>query len=117
VSLVPVLSNPAAALEREGLYWHLPHYHHSTPASALRRGDWKLIEFFETGQAELYKLSADPGETTDLSELEPEQVAKLRSQLAAWRERVGARLPTPNPNYDPSRAAELAKGNRVGAER
>lgn len=39
VSFAPVLRQPQAALPRDALYWHLPHYHHSTPASAVRRGD------------------------------------------------------------------------------
>lgn len=117
VSLTPLISNPAATLERQGLYWHLPHYHHSTPASAIRRDDWKLIEFFETGTAELYNLAADPGETTDLAGRELERVAALRSQLAKWREGVGARMPTHNPNYDPARAADLAEKNRRRRQR
>ncbi len=117
VSLAPLLSDSAATVERERLYWHLPHYHHSTPASAIRRGDWKLIEFFETGQVELYNLKVDLDEKNDVADREPERVEQLRSQLAAWRESVGARLPRPNPNYDPARATELGKGNRQRTQR
>ncbi len=36
VSLFSTLRNPSAPLDRTALYWHLPHYHHSTPASAMR---------------------------------------------------------------------------------
>ena len=48
LSLVPVLRNPAARLGREALYWHYPHYHTqgATPYSAIRAGDWRLVEFF-----------------------------------------------------------------------
>lgn len=108
VSLAPVLRRPDAALERDALYWHLPHYHHSTPASAIRRGDWKLIEFFETGSLELYNLREDSGETRNLAAAEPQRAAELQKALAAWRTKMGARMPAPNPNYDPSRANELA---------
>lgn len=109
VSLAPLLLDPQADRPREALYWHLPHYHHSTPASAIRRGDWKLIEFFEDGRLELYDLRADPGESENLAARHPEQASALRQELAGWRERVQARLPTPNPNYDPARATELAR--------
>ncbi len=63
VSLFSNLRNPSARLDRLALYWHLPHYHHSTPASAIRNGAWKLIEFYETGTIELYNLSEDSSES------------------------------------------------------
>lgn len=109
VSLRPVLRNPRARLSRDTLYWHLPHYHHSTPASAIRRGDWKLIEFFEHGALELYNLRDDMGEQRNLARQRPGKVRELRSVLSAWRKQVGARMPKPNPDYDPTRASELAR--------
>jgi arylsulfatase A len=109
-NLVPLLNDPAASVRREALYWHLPHYHHSTPASAIREGNWKLIEFFETGERQLYNLAADPGETKNLAPQEADRVGKLQASLQAWRTRVGARMPKPNPAYDPARATQLGKG-------
>lgn len=110
VSLAALLRDPAATLPRDTLHWHLPHYHHSTPASAIRRGDWKLIEFFEDNALELYHLAADRAESVNLAAREPARAKELRDALAAWRTRVGARLPVPNPAHDPARADELAKG-------
>ena len=108
VSLADHLRAPATPLPRDTLFWHLPHYHHSTPASAIRQGDWKLIEFFEDDHTELYHLAEDIAESTDLSSREPERAAALRSALRTWREKVGARLPVQNPAHDPARADELA---------
>ena len=112
ISLVRWLQDPAAASEPRALYWHLPHYHHSTPASALRQGDWKLIEFFEDGALHLYNLRRDLSETTNVAQQQPQRTQQLHSQLQRWRTAVAAQLPQPNPDYDPRRATELAKGNR-----
>ena len=106
MSLVPLLVDPQAKLDREAIYFHYPHYHHSRPAGAIRAGQWKLVEFFDAAPLELYNLNDDLGETTNLAGKMPEKAAQLRNMLAAWREAVGARMPEPNPKYDPSRAHE-----------
>ncbi|HET7559247.1 MAG TPA: sulfatase [Limnochordia bacterium] len=100
VSFLPLLQG-AAALEREALYWHYPHYGNQggTPGSSIRLGDYKLIEFFEDGRLELYNLREDEGEAHNLAAVQPDLAADLQRRLAAWRERVGARLPLPNPEY------------------
>ncbi len=110
VSLVPLLDDPKAALHREALYWHLPHYHHSTPASAIRQGDWKLIEFFESDSIELYNLRSDVGEKANVASTEASVANSLRGSLHNWRSRINAKMPVPNPNYDPARSTELGKG-------
>ncbi len=89
----------AKARSARTLYWHYPHYHGSTwaPGGALRDGDFKLIEFFEENAAELYRLEEDLGERRNLAAMLPERVKELRAKLAAWRQAVGAVMPTPNP--------------------
>jgi arylsulfatase A-like enzyme len=85
------------------LFWHFPNYTNQggRPAGALREGDWKLVENYEDGKAELFNLAKDIGETADLSEKEPALVKELRGKLAAWRVRVGAQELAPNPHFDP----------------
>ncbi len=106
VSLVPLLQDPRATLGREAIYWHYPHYHPggATPYGAVRKGDYKLIEFFEDGKLELYNLKEDVGESNDLSQQLPEAASALKQDLAAWRAQVNAQMPWPNPDYDPTRA-------------
>ncbi len=106
LSLLPVLRDPAASLDRDAIFFHYPHYHHSRPAGAVRAGDWKLIEFFDGSGDELYDLSRDIGESRNLAAQNPAIVADLKSRLAAFRRDTGARMPTPNPQYDPTRAGE-----------
>src|SRR3954465_3058316 len=72
VSLVPVLKG--GTLNHPGLYWHYPHYSNQggKPGGAVRTGDWKFIEFYETGRRELFDLKADPGENRNLAAEMPE---------------------------------------------
>jgi arylsulfatase A len=90
-------------LKRDALFWHYPHYHPggATPYSAIRQGDWKLIEFFDENRVELYDLKQDIGEKADLAARQPEKRDQLLGKLRRWREEVGAQMPLSNPDYDP----------------
>ncbi len=100
VSLLPVFNG--GTLSERALFWHYPHYGNQggAPAAAIRRGDFKLIEWLEDGRTELFNVTQDLGEQTDLATKHPEQVTLLRDELHAWQKQVGAKFPTPNPNYD-----------------
>jgi arylsulfatase A-like enzyme len=54
-------------------------------ASALRHGDWKLVQ--TNGRRELFHLAADPYETTDLAEAHPQRLTDLVLRLTGARER------------------------------
>jgi arylsulfatase A-like enzyme len=86
-----------AAPERDTYYWHYPHYHGSTwaPGGAMREGDWKLIEFFEEGTAELYHLKHDLSERNNLASAEPARLKAMQAKLAVWRTETGAFVPQP----------------------
>ncbi|MFT5130447.1 MAG: arylsulfatase A, partial [Rhodothermales bacterium] len=101
-NLLPILTGDAATLDRDALYWHYPHYHKTPPYGAIRKGNFKLIEFFEEGKLELYDLAADSAESTNLVESHPEKAQQLLADLRAWRQSVDAQMPTPNPNFDPN---------------
>ncbi|MBN2414854.1 sulfatase [bacterium] len=100
VSLVPLLKQ-RAGLKREALYWHYPHYHSSgmTPGGAMRAGDYKLIEWFETGEVELYNLKDDVSEKHDLAADMPAKAQELLGMLRSWRKETGAKMPAVNPAY------------------
>jgi uncharacterized sulfatase len=111
-SILPLLKR-SGKFRRDAIFWHYPHYHHSRPAGAIRQGDWKLIEFYEDDRVELYNLKDDIGEKNDLAKRMPKKAAELRSKFAAWRKSVGAKMPWPNPDYNPARANEWSRNPRI----
>ena len=95
-----LLTGRAPATART-LFWHFPHYTNqgSRPGGAVRDGDWKFIEHYDNGRAELYNLREDIGEMTDLSGREPGRVDAMRAKLAQWRTGVGAQTNLLNPDF------------------
>jgi arylsulfatase A-like enzyme len=110
IDITPALH--AGGLQREALYWHYPHYSNQggVPGGAIRRGDFKLIEFYENGKLELYNLKQDIGEHRNLAAAQPERAKELQGMLANWRTRVDAVMPKPNPKYDPATANQGLTG-------
>jgi len=106
INIAPTLRGDK--LERDAIYWHYPHYANQggRPGGAIRAGDWKLIEHFETGRFELFDVKKDPSESQNKSAEKPEVVKELAAKLAEWRKQVNAQMPTPNPNYKPNLQAE-----------
>lgn len=103
VSLVPVLKATNTP-SREALYWHYPHYCNQggKPGAAVRRGEFKLIEFFENGRRELYNLARDLGESRNLFADEPEVARRLGEDLDHWLIQVEAQAMRPNPDFVPN---------------
>ena len=101
LDLLPLV-NGSGTLKRDALHWHYPHYNShpsSVPSSVLRKGNWKLIETFDPEGVELYHLGRDLSETTNLAARESAKLKELRRELNDWRERVGAEIMEPNPDY------------------
>jgi len=67
------------------LYWEFP-----GKQRAAIRGEWKAVSVKRGVPLELYRISADPNETTDLSSLYPEVVAEMDSLMRC------AHRPSPN---------------------
>jgi len=107
-SIVPLLRR-TDDLTRQAIFWHFPAYlqgsggtWRTTPAGAIRKGQWKLLEFFEDGHIELYDLDGDIGEKNNLADKMPEKAKEMHERLKDWRKSVNAKVPTErNPKYDP----------------
>jgi arylsulfatase A len=93
-SLKPVLTAQKELPSRD-LFWHFPHYRESDikPYSIVRSGNYKLIYYFDGEDAELFDLSKDPLEQSNLALELPHMVAELKSKLEKWWKETEARLP------------------------
>ena len=92
VSFLPTLTGTDGQREHDALYWE---YHGLwNGAQAVRMGDWKGVRLGghddPLAPVQLYDLSADPAETTDLAEEFPDVAAQIR---AVMDRRTEARLP------------------------
>lgn len=116
VSLVPLLRG--GAIPERSLFWHYPHYGNQggEPSSIIRRGDWKLIHYWEDGRDELYDLRMDPEEQTDAAAENGTLVRELRGELDRWLAETGARIPQPDPRFDPVAKEQMQKQIRESRE-
>ncbi len=123
VSLVPLFKGEIANLDQHDqprpLFWHFPAYlqsykgvydeqrdplFRSRPCSVIRKGKWKLIQFFESGDLELYDLSSDLGETTNVAQSNPTTVDELFSEVKIWHAETNAAIPqAANPDFNNSK--------------
>jgi len=82
-SIVPALKGQAQdVLRQRTLYWE---FHEGGFKRAVRQGDWKLISLGAGKALELYDLSKDIGETTDVASQNPDVVKRLEAIMKASR--------------------------------
>ncbi|MEZ5351904.1 MAG: sulfatase [Bryobacteraceae bacterium] len=92
-NLMPYLAGERAGSPHEALFWRCG------SARAVRRGNWKLLEFGES-YSKLYDLASDTGEKNDVSGQHPAVVRDLRARWQSWSARM-------NPAAWPPRYREL----------
>ncbi len=88
------------------LVFHYPHVwgpkgRGYQPHSALRLGDHKVIYFYDTEQWELYNISKDIGEQTDLSKTNPKLTNEMANRLDQLLNQYGAQYPTSRQHQKP----------------
>jgi arylsulfatase A-like enzyme len=136
-SFAPLLKGETALTDR-AVFWHYPlylsgstynqvvpidgtdrMYWRATPCSVIRKGDWKLIQFFEDDTTRLFNLRKDIGEERDLVTAEPQKAAALLAELKAWQKQTKATIPTTlNPAFDPKTSkGSSGKGKGKGKGR
>lgn len=124
-SLDPLLKNAGSGQVARGtksLIWFYGAYRnnkHVAPQAAMRRGRHKLIWEFESDRTQLFDLSLDISETTDLSRFRPDVATTMHEELKEYFAKVGTKLPTVNRDYDPAKDPGLqppggVRGGRRG---
>ena len=100
LSIVPLLKN--MDIKREALYWHYPHYGNQggSPGAATRMGKWKLIEWYENNNVELFDLEKDVPEQNNVANNFPEIKTKMLAMLHDWQKKENAVMPTLNPKFN-----------------
>jgi arylsulfatase A-like enzyme len=89
ISYLPtLLGNIKKQKQHEYLYWE---FNEGTPKQGIRMGNWKFVKLWNK-PPELYDLSKDIAETTNLAEQHPDLVEKFTKLLQTAR--------TNDPNYD-----------------
>lgn len=118
VSLVPALKGDT--LTTRPLYWHYPHYGNQggEPSSIIMENEWKLIHYHEDKRNELYNLTVDPREQTDVASNNPQVANRLSAQLSKWLTLTDAQMPTKDPQFDTAkRAARWQQIRTAGKEK
>jgi arylsulfatase A len=116
-SLARLLAGDADSVERPQpfLAFHFPHYQGlGGPQSALIQGDRKLMWMHEGDELRLFDVARDPGERAPLED--PAEQERLGVLLRQHLEQIGARMPVPNPAFDPEASAPERKRGRAGRE-
>src|SRR5690606_33645895 len=91
ISFKNILTGESKKVDREALYWHYPH---GVFQGAVRSGDYKLIYHYKTGEAALFNLAEDIGESWDIGTEETETIQKMKKMLSKWLDQSHARFPS-----------------------
>jgi arylsulfatase A-like enzyme len=95
VSLLPLITKNTTPA-RETFFWHYPSETGKWKprmASCVRKGDYKLIQFYLDKRYELYNVKDDPSEKNNLVQSMPGKVDELKTILEKWKKDVNAEEP------------------------
>ena len=114
-SLLPLIKGEQ--LPNRSLVWHYPHYGNQggEPSSIIRKGDWKLIHYYEEERLELFNLAEDLSEENDRSMEFQDMANQLDNELMEILNSTGARFPKRDPLY--TKSAEQTFLAKVEKER
>ncbi len=90
LSFKDVLLAKTNTIDREAIFWHYPH---SRMEGAIRKGDFKLLYYYKTGETKLYNLREDISELHDISKVEDAKTEEMLNLLKSWLIEVNAKFP------------------------
>lgn len=93
VSFVPALKGKTMKNDRD-FFRHSPLGRPNSTgdrnATVYRKGNYKLMHYFDTDEYELYDLSKDPNEQHNLATKKPEIKEKMAKTMQAWKKEINA---------------------------
>ena len=104
VSLKPLFHGKAVPAEfgDRALIFHYPHHRNTALHSAIIKGDYKLMRFYEQAdKLYLYNLRDDLGEQKNLATEQTEKAYSMHEEMKGYFGKIEACMPRPNPNADP----------------
>ncbi len=98
ISFMPMLEGKKGANKTRPLVWHFPNrWGNEGPgigtASAIRKGDWKLVYYYDNGKKELFSIANDIGEKQNVASANPGLVKKLSEELGNYLREKKAQRP------------------------
>lgn len=113
--LSATLTGRSEASRAAPIHWRRPPDRKSSPPAipkpqpdlAVRDGNWKLLCNYDGTQPELYDLSKDIGEKTNLSDQQPEVTKRLSASAVAWHQSMPA-------DNGPELGAQAVNANPAG---
>ncbi|MDB2686130.1 sulfatase [Mariniblastus sp.] len=137
VSLVSLFKGQVENLNQDSqpreLFWHFPAYLQSyqgvhdeqrdplfraRPCGVIRKGKWKLIQYFESGELELYDLESDLAETTNVATSNLAIADELFLALKDWQSQTKAAIPQElNPKFNAAKESAAIEKLKSRAER
>lgn len=93
-SFVSTLKDENVKKSERPIFWHSPLPRPESTgdrsSTAVRLGDYKLLDFYEEGYVELYNIKEDIGESINLASQLPEKRDELLNLINNWRKDVNA---------------------------
>lgn len=99
ISFMPMLTQTGDTSKGRALYWNFPNiWGNDGPGinlnCSIRKDDWKLVYYYETGRKELFNIPADIGEKNNVAEQHPDIVKKLSKELGEYLRKVDGQRPS-----------------------
>ena len=98
VSFMPLLKGTGDPSKGRALVWNFPNiWGNDGPGinldCAIRKDEWKLVYYYETGKKELFNIPEDIGEKHDVAAEHPDIVRRLSKELGQYLRKVDAQRP------------------------
>lgn len=99
ISFIPLLTQKGDPSLHRPLIWNFPNnWGNDGPGinfvCSIRKDEWKLVYFYESGKKELFNIPGDISEKNDVSSQHPDIVKLLSKELGEYLRKVDGQRPT-----------------------